>query len=80
VPGTDPQTSRRRKKLAALEDKLQGLATERTALEKQLGSPGAYMDQPAELARLTTRHAAVIEAHEALEAEWLALYEQLEAG
>ena len=76
----DAQTSRRRQELAKLEKTLELKAAELSALELQLSSPGTYANDPATLTALTRRHAAVREAHEALEADWLTLYGQLEAG
>ncbi len=76
----DLQTSRRQQQLATLEQKLQGLAMELAALEKDLADPCVYEGRRDELTRLASRHATVRDAHGALEAEWLELYGQLEAS
>jgi ATP-binding cassette subfamily F protein 3 len=74
----DPQGGQRQ--LLTLEERLQALATELATLERQLAEPEVYAAQPDQLTKLTRRHTVVREAHEGLEAEWLALYGQLEAG
>ncbi len=79
-PRTDPQVGRRQQKLAKLEEQMESVAAELAMLEGQLAAPDLYAAQPGELARVTRRHATVREAHEALEAEWLALYGELQAG
>jgi ATP-binding cassette subfamily F protein 3 len=79
-PRPDLQTSRRQQQLATLEQKLQGLAMELAALEKDLADPFVYEGRRDELTRLVSRHATVRDAHGALEAEWLELYGQLEAS
>ncbi|MDH4022254.1 MAG: ABC transporter ATP-binding protein, partial [Gammaproteobacteria bacterium] len=76
----DLRASRREKELAKLEERLQGLATELAALEKQLADPGIYAERGPRAGQLADRHAAVRAAHEALEAEWLDLYGQQAAS
>jgi ATP-binding cassette subfamily F protein 3 len=76
----DLQTSGRRQQLAKLEEKLRDVTAELTALEAQLADPGLYANGGEDPGRVASRHAAVRLAHEALEAEWLDLYGQLEAS
>jgi len=74
-----PPGSRRR--LAALEAKLAALADEQRELEARLADPALYTAEDSEkLAALTQRHARLLAENERIEAEWLALSEQLEAG
>ena len=79
-PKAAPQASRREQELARLEAKLQAMATELATVEGQLAEPLVYAGRAEELAGLASRHGALREAHEALEAQWLVLYGQLEAG
>jgi len=78
--GGSTRTVRHQQKLVRLETEMAAAAAELTLLEGQLAAPEAYAGDNAQLARLTSRHAAVREAQEALEAEWLAVYGELEAG
>jgi ATP-binding cassette subfamily F protein 3 len=80
VKKTNPKAGRRQQEVARLEAKLLVMATELATLEGQLSDPGVYAGRAQELAGLASRHAAVREAHEALEMQWLTLYGQLEAG
>ena len=76
----DPQAAGASRSSPGWRRRWRSVAAELAMLEGQLAEPAVYADQAGQLARLTSRHAAVREAHEALEAEWLALYGELQAG
>ncbi len=76
----DPRRTRRLKELEKLEQQLASLAAERAELEGRLQDPALYGANGADLPRLTARHGEIQQQHAALEARWLAAYEQLEAG
>ncbi len=76
----DQKATRRQQQLVKLEARLQVMAAELATLEGQLADPALYAAQPGALAGLTSRHGEVQGAHATLEAEWLTLYGQLEAG
>ena len=76
-----PQAARRQQQLARLEEKMESVAAElATAGRAAGGAGGVRRTRPGNWPSSTSRHAAVREAHEALEAEWLSLYGQLAGG
>jgi len=71
------KTSRQRVK--RIETRNATIDTELTALEIQLADPATYNGSTSEMMRLGQRQTELRREKEALEAEWLELYEQLEA-
>ena len=81
APAARPDGKARRR-LENLEQRLQALMSEQAQLEARLADPNLYGDgaDRLELPALAQRHAALGEEISAIEAEWLSLTEQLEAG
>jgi ATP-binding cassette, subfamily F, member 3 len=81
APAARPDGKARRR-LENLEQRLQALMSEQTQLEARLADPALYGDgaDRSELPALAQRHASLGEEISAVEAEWLSLTEQLEAG
>jgi ATP-binding cassette, subfamily F, member 3 len=81
APAARPDGKARRR-LESLEQRLQALMSERAQLEARLADPALYGDgaDRSELPALAQRHASLGEEISAVEAEWLSLTEQLEAG
>ena len=80
VTRADPQAARRQQKLVRLEAEMASVAAELALLEGQLAQPSVYAGDAGQLAQLTGRHATAREAHDTLEAEWLSVYGELQAG
>ena len=72
------QKKRGLQQLALLDQRLQAQAEELAHLESQLAEP-VVNGNGGEFRRLSERHAALRADRETVEAEWLSLYEQLEA-
>jgi ATP-binding cassette, subfamily F, member 3 len=81
APAARPDGKARRR-LESLEQRLQALMSEQAQLEARLADPALYGDgaDRSELPALAQRHASLGEEISAVEAEWLSLTEQLEAG
>ena len=81
APAARPDGKARRR-LESLEHRLQALNSERAQLEARLADPALYGDgaDRSSLPLLAQRHAALGDEISAIEAEWLTLTEQLEAG
>jgi ATP-binding cassette, subfamily F, member 3 len=62
-----------------IETRTATIDTELAALETQLADPATYNGPTSEMMRLSQRQAELRREKEALETEWLALVEQLEA-
>ncbi len=71
------KTSRQRVK--RIETRTASIDSELAALEAQLADPATYHGSTSEMMRLGQRQAELRREKEALEAEWLELYERLEA-
>ncbi|PWS34243.1 glycosyl transferase family 1 [Falsiroseomonas bella] len=70
-----------RQRLKEVEKLLERLGLEATLIEKRLGDPETYAKRkPEDIAWATTRRAAIAKETCALEEEWLALSEQLDAA
>jgi ATP-binding cassette subfamily F protein 3 len=70
-----------RERLKRVEAELARLAQEAATIDAALHDPRLYANGKAELiARATARRAAIARETEALEGEWLALSEKLEAA
>jgi ATP-binding cassette subfamily F protein 3 len=81
APAARPDGKARRR-LENLEQRLQAMMSEQAQLEARLADPELYGDgvDRSELPALAQRHAALGEEISVVEAEWLSLTEQLEAG
>jgi ATP-binding cassette subfamily F protein 3 len=94
VPVVDTETPEQRRRNAAaqrenekasrqrvkrIETRTATIETELDALEKQLADPATYNGSTSEMMRLGQRQTELRREKEALEAEWLELYEKLEA-
>jgi ATP-binding cassette subfamily F protein 3 len=62
-----------------IETRTAGIDTELAALEAQLADPATYNGPTSDMMRIGQRQAQLRGEKEALENEWLALVEQLEA-
>ncbi len=84
-PKAEPAPPRRedgaqRRRLKQLEDRLAALQLACAEVEARLADPALYAGDGAEAAQLGRKQAELSRERDALEAEWLALYEALEAG
>jgi ATP-binding cassette subfamily F protein 3 len=68
-----------RQRVKRIETRTATIETELDALEKQLADPATYNGSTSEMMRLGQRQTELRREKEALEAEWLELYEKLEA-
>jgi ATP-binding cassette subfamily F protein 3 len=68
-----------RQRVKRIETRTATIDTELEALERQLADPATYNGSTSEMMRLGQRQAELRREKEALEAEWLELYEKLEA-
>jgi ATP-binding cassette subfamily F protein 3 len=68
-----------RQRVKRIETRTATIETELEALEKQLADPATYNGSTSEMMRLGQRQTELRREKEALEAEWLELYEKLEA-
>ncbi|WP_158884833.1 ATP-binding cassette domain-containing protein [Rhodanobacter sp. L36] len=68
-----------RQRVKRIETRTATIETELDALEKQLADPATYSGSTSEMMRLGQRQTELRREKEALEAEWLELYEKLEA-
>jgi ATP-binding cassette subfamily F protein 3 len=68
-----------RQRVKKIETRTAGIDTELAALEAQLADPATYNGPTSEMMRIGQRQAQLRGEKEALENEWLALVEQLEA-
>jgi ATP-binding cassette subfamily F protein 3 len=68
-----------RQRVKKIETRVAAIDDELTKLDQKLADPETYNGSTAELMKLGQRQAELRKEKETLEAEWLALYEQLEA-
>ncbi|HET7332578.1 ABC-F family ATP-binding cassette domain-containing protein [Dyella sp.] len=68
-----------RQRVKKIETRVAAIDEELTKLDQKLADPETYNGSTAELMKLGQRQAELRKEKETLEAEWLALYEQLEA-
>jgi len=68
-----------RQRVKKIETRVAAIDEELTKLEQKLADPATYNGSTAELMKLGQRQAELRKEKETLEAEWLELYEQLEA-
>ncbi len=68
-----------RQRVKKIETRTAAIEAELNTIEQQLADPAVYGGPTAELLRLGQRQAALRQEKEKLEAEWLELYERLEA-
>jgi ATP-binding cassette subfamily F protein 3 len=68
-----------RQRVKKIETRVAAIDEELAKLEQKLGDPDTYNGSTAELMKLGQRQAELRKEKETLEAEWLELYEQLEA-
>jgi len=68
-----------RQRIKKIETRVAAIDEELTKLEQKLADPATYNGSTAELMKLGQRQAELRKEKETLEAEWLELYEQLEA-
>jgi ATP-binding cassette subfamily F protein 3 len=68
-----------RQRVKKIETRVAAIDDELTKLDQKLADPDTYNGSTAELMKLGQRQAELRKEKETLEAEWLALYEQLEA-
>ena len=81
TPASRPKADARvQRRLQQLEEDLATVARERAELEARLADPALYAGKAEDLAGLARRHSALAERDAALEARWLELTAQLEAG
>jgi ATP-binding cassette, subfamily F, member 3 len=80
VPRDTPAQRQLRNRVKQIEARLAELPVEIARLDERLGDASLYATDPKEAARLAQQHAALQGEHTALEAEWLQVYEALQAG
>ena len=68
-----------RQRVKKIETRVAGIDDELATLERKLADSSIYNGSTAELMKLGQRQTELRKEKEALEAEWLELYEQLEA-
>jgi ATP-binding cassette subfamily F protein 3 len=68
-----------RQRVKKIETRVAAIDEELTTLEQKLADPGTYNGPTAQLMKLGQRQAELRKEKETLEAEWLQLYELLEA-
>jgi ATP-binding cassette subfamily F protein 3 len=78
VEAESPARRAARKKAAKIESELATLQQECGAIEQQLADPALYAGNSEEAVTLARRQAELKARHEALETEWLQLYESLQ--
>ena len=68
-----------RQRVKKIETRVAGIETELAQLETKLADPETYNGSTAALMKLSQQQAELRREKETLEAEWMALYEMLEA-